>query len=103
MTEVKLLRPSELKKMLAIKEAKDRIKREEAEAQAAAAAKKGKKPPPKKDDEHLAEEDMEIDENEEATEEYDEPLPEPPYEEVEESDKQLILKSSVTADYARFE
>ena len=75
MTEIKLIRPSEMKKILAIKEARERIKREEAEAAAAAAAKKGaKKPPPKKENEKLPEEDMEIDESEEPTEEYAEPL-----------------------------
>ena len=103
MTELKLIRPSELKKILAIKEAKERIKKEEAEAAAAAAAKKGKKPPPKKTDERLPEEDMEIDESEEPTEEYSEALPEPGFEEVEESEKQCLFKSSVTADYAKYE
>ena len=103
MTEVKLIRPSELKKILAIKEAKERKKKEEAEAAAAAAAKKGKKPPPKKEDERLPEEDMEIDESEEPTEEYAEALPEPAYHAVEGSDKQTHLKASVTADYAKFE
>jgi len=99
MTEVKMIRPSELKKILAIKEAKERVKREEAEAAAALAAKKGKKPPPKKEDEKLPEEDMEIDENEDATEEYAEALPEPEYEEVEGSEKLNTLKGSVTADF----
>ena len=103
MTEIKLIRPSELKKILAIKEAKERKKKEEAEAAAAAAAKKGKKPPPKKEDEHLPEEDMEIDETEEPTEEYAEPLPEPSFEVVEESEKQRVLRTTVTADYSRYE
>lgn len=104
MTEVKLIRPSEMKKILAIKEARERIRKEEAEAAAAAAAKKGaKKPPAKKEDEKLPEEDMEIDETEEPTEEYAEPLPEPEYEPIEDGEKQLILKGSVTSDYAKYE
>jgi len=61
--------------------------KEEAEAAAAAAAKKGKKPPPKVENERLPEEDMPIDESEEATEEYAEALPEPGYESVDGSDK----------------
>ena len=103
MTEVKLIRPSELKRLLAIKEARERRKKEEAEAAAAAAAKKGKKPPQKKEEEKLPEEDMEIDESEEPTEEYAEPLPEPAFEEIEGSEKQFALKASVTGDYARYE
>ena len=78
-------------------------KKEEAEAAAAAAAKKGKvKPPPKKENERLPEEDMPIDESEEAPEEFAEALPEPQYEPVDGSDKQLKLKVSATADYARY-
>lgn len=104
MTEIKLIRPSELKKIIAVKEAKERRKREEAEANAAAAAKKGaKKPPPKKEDEKLPEEDMEIDMTEAPTEEFAEALPEPPFANVDGSEKHLMLKGSVTADYAKFE
>jgi hydrocephalus-inducing protein len=103
MTEIKLIRPSEFKKILAIKEAKERRKKEEAEAAASAAAKKGKKPPPKKEDERLPEEDMEIDETEEATEEYAEALPEPHFEIIEGSEKQNVLKGSVVADYVNYE
>jgi hydrocephalus-inducing protein len=102
-TEIKMVRPSELKKILAIEEAKERKRKEEAEAAAAAAAKKGKKPPPKKEDEKLPEEDMEIDETEEATEEYAAPLPEPEHEVEEESEKELILRTSVISDYAKYE
>lgn len=76
--------------------------KEEAEAAAAAAAKKGKKPPPKAENERLPEEDMPIDESEEATEEFAEALPEPQFEPVEGSDKKLKLKVSVVSDYARY-
>lgn len=101
MTEVRLVRPSELR-VLALKKANERKRREEAEA-AAAAAKKGKKPvPAKKENERPPEEDMEIDETEEATEEYAEPLPEPPNEPVDGTEKQLKLKASVIADYAQY-
>lgn len=104
MTEIKLIRPSELKKILAIKEAKERRKKEEAEAANAAAAKKGaKKPPAKKEDERLPEEDMKIDESEEATEEFAEALPEPAFEPIEGSDKQCNLSAQVSADYSRYE
>lgn len=103
MTEIKMIRPSELKKILAIKEAKERKKKEEAEAVAAAAAKKGKKPPPKKEDERLPEEDIEIDETEDATEEYAEALPEPHFEVVEGTEKQSLLKANVVCDYTKFE
>ena len=102
-TEIKLIRPSELKKILAIKEAKEQKKKEEAEAVNAAAAKKGKKPPPKKEEERLPEEDMEIDESEEPTEEFAEALPEPAFEAIEGTEKQSILRSTVTADYSRYE
>ena len=87
---------------MAIREAKERRKKEEAEAAAAAAAKKGKKPPPKKENDRLPEEDMPIDESEEATEEFSEALPEPQYDPVDGSDKQLKLKVSATADFARY-
>jgi hypothetical protein len=74
MTELKLIRPSEHTKILAVKAAKE--ERAKAEAEAAAAGKKPKKgaPPP---DERLPEEDMEVDMNEEPTVEFEEPIPEP--------------------------
>jgi hydrocephalus-inducing protein len=104
MTEIKLIRLSELKKIIAIKEAKERRRREDAEAAAAAAAKKGaKKPPARKEDEKFPEEDMPIDLTEEPSEEFSEPLPEPEFDKVEGSDKILKLMGSVTADFARYE
>jgi hypothetical protein len=53
MKTVRMVRPSELKKIMAEKEAEERRRKEEAEAAAAAAAKKGAKggkPPAKKED-----------------------------------------------------
>ena len=61
--------------------------KEEAEAAAAAAAKKGKKSPQKVENERLSEEDILIDESEEATEEYAEELFDISFESVDGSDK----------------
>jgi hypothetical protein len=54
MTVVRMVRPSELRKIMAEREAEERRRKEEAEAAAAAAAKgakgaKGGKPPPAKE------------------------------------------------------
>lgn len=107
MTVVRMVRPSELKKIMAEREAEERRRKEEAEAAAAAAAKGGKgakggKPPPAKDAAPASEE-IHIDESEEATAELIDTLPEPEHEKVEGSERSLALKTSLVCDYARYE
>lgn len=103
---VRLVRPSELKKIMMEREAEERRRREEAEAAQAAAAKgkgaKGGKAPPKKE-EAPAEEDVQIDESEEATAELIDTVPEPEHEKVEGSERAVALKTSLVCDFARYE
>jgi hydrocephalus-inducing protein len=105
MKTVRMVRPSELKKIMLAREAEERRRKEEAEAAAAAAAKKGAKggkPPAKKED-APAEEDVQIDESEEATAELVDTVPEPEHEKVEGSERSLALKTTLVCDYARYE
>lgn len=106
MKTVRMVRPSELKKIMQEREVEERRRREEAEAAQAAAAKgkgaKGAKAPPKKDD-APAEEEVHIDESEEATAELVDTIPEPEHEKIEGSERSLALKTSLVCDYARYE
>jgi hypothetical protein len=105
MKTVRMVRPSELKKIMLAREAEERRRKEEAEAAAAAAAKKGAKagkPPAKKED-APADEDVQIDESEEATAELVDTVPEPEHEKVEGSERSLALKTTLVCDYARYE
>jgi len=105
MKTVRLVRPSELKKIMAEREAEERRRREEAEAAQAAAAKgkgaKAGKPADKKAD-GLAE-DVQIDESEEATAELIDTVPEPEHEKAEGSERTVALKTSLVCDFARYE
>lgn len=104
MKTVRMVRPSELKKIMMEREAAERRRKEEAEAAQAAAAKKGAKggkPPPKKED--TPEEEIEIDESEEATAELVDTVPEPNHEKAEGSERQLALKTTLVCDYAKYE
>lgn len=105
MKTVRMVRPSELKKIMAEREAEERRRREEAEAAQAAAAKKGAKggKPPAKKEETAVEEDFQIDESEEATAELIDTLPEPEHEKVEGSERGVALKTSLVCDFARYE
>jgi len=102
---VRMVRPSELKKIMAQREAEERRRKEEAEAAQAAAAKKaakGGKAPAKKDEAPLDEE-YQIDESEEATAELVDTVAEPEHEKVEGTERPLHLKTSLVCDYARYE
>lgn len=99
-----MVRPSELRKIMQAREVEERRRKEEAEAAAAAAAKKGAKAgkaPPKADT--PAEEDIQIDESEEATAELVDTVPEPEHEKAEGSERSLALKTTLVCDYARYE
>lgn len=100
-----MVRPSELRKIMAEREAEERRRREEAEAAQAAAAKKGAKggKPPAKKEEAAPEEDIQIDESEEATAELIDTIPEPEHEKIEGSERSVALKTSLVCDYARYE
>jgi hydrocephalus-inducing protein len=106
MKTVRMVRPSELRKIMAEREAEDRRRKEEAEAAQAAAAKgkaaKGGKAPPKKDDAPV-EEEVQIDESEEPTAELIDTVPEPEHEKLEGSDRIVALKTTLVCDYARYE
>jgi len=105
MKTVRMVRPSELKKIMIEREAEERRRREEAEAAQAAAAKnaKGKpKPPPKKDDAPL-DEDVQIDMTEEETAELIDTIQEPVHEKEDSSERSLALKTSLVCDYAKYE
>lgn len=106
MKTIRMVRPSELRKIMAEREAEDRRRKEEAEAAQAAAAKgkvaKGGKAPPKKDD-APAEEEVQIDESEEPTAELIDTVPEPEHEKLEGSDRIVALKTTLVCDYARYE
>jgi hydrocephalus-inducing protein len=106
MKTIRMVRPSELKKIMAERDAEERRRREEAEAAAAAAkggkpGAKGGKPPAKKEDGPEA--DMQIDESEEATAELIDTIPEPEHEKAEGSERSVALKTSLVCDYARYE
>ena len=101
-TEIRLVRPSEYKKIMRQRELEEQRRREEAEAAAAAAAAGGKKgapakaPPPKKKEEEKVEEEEEIDMSEEPSVELKEVKPEPEHEVVEGSTKSVSLKTFAT-------
>jgi hypothetical protein len=103
MKTAKMVRPSELARIMAQREI-DEIKRKEEAELAAAAAKGGKKAPPKgKKDEAPAVELPEIDESEEATAELIDTIPEPDHEKVEGSERNVPLKTTLVCDYAKYE
>jgi len=107
MKTVRLVRPSELKKIMMEREAEERKRKEEAEAAAAAAAKgKGAKAPakaPPKKEEAPTEAEVVIDESEEATAELIDTIPEPEHDKTEGSERSVALKTSLVCDYARFD
>mmetsp|Transcript_39618 Transcript_39618/g.60626 ORF Transcript_39618/g.60626 Transcript_39618/m.60626 type:complete len:390 (-) Transcript_39618:4001-5170(-) len=79
MKTIRMVRPSELKKIIADREAEERRRKEEAEA-AANAKKPGKPKAPPKKEEAAPEEDIQIDESEEATAELVDTIAEPEHE-----------------------
>jgi hypothetical protein len=103
MKTAKMVRPSELARIMAQREIDERKRKEEAEL-AAAAAKGGKKAPPKgKKEEAPVDELPPIDESEEATAELIDTIPEPEHEKVEGSERNVALKTTLVCDYAKYE
>jgi hypothetical protein len=104
MKTLRMCRPSEYKKIMLQREEEERARREAAEAAAAAAAKGGKGKPPAKKAEAATNESeaIQIDENEEATQELIEVIPEPEHTEAEAEKKQIVLKTSCVIDYANY-
>jgi hypothetical protein len=103
MKTARMVRPSELRKIMQEREAEERRKREEAaEKEAAGKKPKGGKAPAKKD-EAPAEEEIVVDESEDATAELVETVPEPENVREEGSERSLALKTSLVCDYARYE
>jgi hydrocephalus-inducing protein len=102
MKTVRMVRPSELKKIMYEREQEEKKRKEEAEA-AAAAGKKGgaKKAPPKKEEEPT--ETFEIDESEDPTAELIDTIAEPEHEKVEGSERQQTLRTTLVCDYAKYE
>jgi hypothetical protein len=104
MKTLRMVRPTELKKILRQREADEIRRKEEAEAAALlAAGKKATKPPAKDKKGVVEEEEIVVDESEEATEELVEVIPEPEHTVVEGSEKVIKLKASCVMDYASFE
>lgn len=111
MKTMRMVRPSEYKKIMRQREEEEKKRKEEAEAAAAAAAaaaqKKGAaKPPPKaaaKKDDVVAEPEIQIDMSEEANVELIETIAEIEYDKVEGSDKIVPLKTTLVCDYAKYE
>lgn len=105
MKTAKMVRPSELARIMVQREIDERKRKEEAEA-AAAAAKGGKKAAPKaagKKEDGLGDELPPIDETEEATAELIDTIPEPEHEKIEGSERNVALKTTLVCDYAKYE
>ena len=104
MKTLRMVRPSEYRKIMKQREDEERARREAAEAAAAAATKGKGKAPAKaaKKEEAPPEEDIVIDESEEPTQELIEVIPEPEHTESEEK-KNVVLKTSCVIDYANYE
>jgi len=102
MKTVRMVRPSEYRNIMRRREEMERRRREEAEAAALAAQKKkGGKPAKKQEDEPIKDEP--VNENEEASEELVETIEEPEIGKIEGSEKNVVLKTSLTCDYAKYE
>jgi hydrocephalus-inducing protein len=104
MKTIRMVRPSEYRKIMRQREEEERKRREEAEA-AALAAQKGKKagkPPAKKEEAHPVDDDP-VDESEDPTEELIETIPEPENAKVEGSEKNVALKTTLVCDFAKYE
>ena len=109
MKTMKLVRPSEYRKIMKHREDEERKRKEEAEALAAAAQKKGTavkgaKPAAKKEEAHQ-EEEIAIDMSEEPSVELIETISEIEYDKVEGAggEKNVPLKTSLVCDYAKYE
>ena len=104
MKTLRMVRPSEYRKIMRQREEEERLRKEAAEAAAAAATKGKGKAAPKaaKKEEAPPDDDIVIDENEDPTQELIEVIPEPDHTEAEEK-KTVVLKTSCVIDYANYE
>ena len=110
MKTLKMVRPSEYRLIMKKREDEEKLRLEAAEAaaaQASAGKKGGAKPPPAKGKADVAapveEEKIVIDENEQATQELIEVIPEPEHTADEASKKSVILKTSCVIDFSRYD
>lgn len=102
MKTVRMVRPSEYKKIMKQREEEEKRRKEEAEAAAAAAAAKGKAPAkapakPAAKEESKADEIV-VDMSEEPSVELVDTIPEPENTKVEGTDKNVPLKTSLLCD-----
>jgi hydrocephalus-inducing protein len=107
MKTVRMVRPSEYKKIMRQREEEERRRKEEAEAAAAAAAAKGKAPAkapakPAGKDEAKADEIV-VDMSEEPSVELVDTIPEPEHVKVEGSDKTIPLKTTLVCDQIKYD
>jgi hydrocephalus-inducing protein len=107
MKTMRMVRPSEYRKIMKQKEDDERKRKEEAEAAALAAQKKqpakgGAKPAAKKD-EPPQEPEIVIDMSEEPTVEMIETIAEVEFDKIDSTDKNVPLKTSLVCDYAKYE
>mmetsp|Transcript_8825 Transcript_8825/g.8167 ORF Transcript_8825/g.8167 Transcript_8825/m.8167 type:complete len:1196 (+) Transcript_8825:4508-8095(+) len=106
MKTMRMVRPSEHKKIMKQREEEERKRKEEAEAAALAAQKgaKNAKPPAKVvKGQEAVEPELQIDMSEEANIELIETIPEIEHERVEGSDKNIPLKTTLVCDHAKYE
>ena len=102
MKTVRMVRPSEHKKIMRQREEEERKRKEEAEAAAAATANKGKAPPKapakaaSKDDAKV--DDIVVDMSEEPSVELVDTIAEPENTKIEGTDKAVPLKTSLVCD-----
>lgn len=101
MKTLKMVRPSEQKKILRDREIAEQKRKDEAEA-AAAAASKGKGKPPAKAPAPVLEEIV-VDMSEEPSVQLIDVIPEPEHELIEQQPKSQTLKTSCVIDYAAYE
>jgi len=102
MKTMRMVRPSEYRKIQKQKEQEEKKRKEEAELAALLAQKKKAPPKPAKKDEPV-EEEIVVDMSEEPSVELIETIPEPEFEKVEGSEKSVPLKTSLVADYAKYQ
>ena len=107
MKTVRMVRPSEHKKIMRQREEEERKRKEEAEAAAAAAANKGKAPPkaPAKaaSKEDAKVDDIVVDMSEEPSVELVDTIAEPENTKVEGTDKAVPLKTSLVCDQVKYD
>ena len=108
MKVVRMVRPSEHRKILKQREDEEKKRKEEAEAAALAVAAKGSKAPAKAPAKPAAKEEPKVEEividmSEEPSIELVDTIPEPDYTKVDGSDKNVPLKTTLVCDLAKYE